>query len=222
MERCTPTEYKTIANTDFGFPNDNNSYNLTTDASSTGTKAKIIQKPILGDRVMAYARRLLNTGVPSKLFSNKLRVNCCCSLHSLPSIFFTSNNFTAITTDPCALTWLCCFKETRWRLARWDGKFRRLQFEIHHKACENSADLSRVPVFEELSHAERKTQLKEQLMRKRSLESNKGAWTASAKLSRIKKTVYSFFGTKEATWFVHEKPHRTMARRWLQRTAKSR
>ena len=45
-----------------GFPNDADSYTLTTDASLTGIRAIINQKKNWGDRVIAYTIKTLNKG----------------------------------------------------------------------------------------------------------------------------------------------------------------
>ena len=143
-----------------GFPNDTDPYTLTTDASLTGIGAIINQKKNWRDRVIAYASKTLNKGQQNYSATKRelyaIVYFTHCFLNDLLGSKFT------IVTDHRALTWLYSFKEPEGMLARWIEKLGKFNFEIHHQAGKNipNADcLSRVPVVEEPSLVEEKTQI---------------------------------------------------------------
>ena len=143
-----------------GFPNDTEPYTLTTDASLTGIGAIITQKQSWGDRVIAYASKTVNKGQRNYSATKRELYAIVYFTHYFRK-YLLGRKFT-IVTDHRALTWLYSFKEPEGMLARWIEKLGQFKFEIPHQAGKNipHADcLSRVPVVEDPSLVEEKTQI---------------------------------------------------------------
>ena len=133
-----------------GYPNDTDTYTLTTDASLFGIGAIFSQRQQWDERVIAYASKTLN---------KSQRNNSATKRELFAIVYFTQHfrnylpgqNFLSFT-EHRDLTWLCSFKEPDGLLASWIEKLGQFDFEIKHEAVKqiSHADcLLRVPKTED-------------------------------------------------------------------------
>ena len=83
----------------------------------------------LGDRVIAYASKTLNTGQRNYSATKRKLYAIVYFTHYIRN-YLMSRKF-SIITDHRALTWLYSFREPGGMLARWIEKLGQINFEIH-------------------------------------------------------------------------------------------
>ena len=128
------------------YPDFNQPFVLTTNASDFSIGGILSQGPIGKDKPIAYASRILNSvELNSPTIQKELLAMVYCVQHFRPYLY--SRPFTFVT-DYKPLTWLHSVKDPTSRLMRWRLRLAEYEYDILYKAGKtnvNADALSRNP-----------------------------------------------------------------------------
>jgi len=131
-----------------GYPRDEGTFVLDTDASLYGVGAVLSQVQDGEERVLSYVSKKLS----------KSQVNYCTTKRELLAVVLFTKHFShyllgrsnfLLRTDHASIRWLCNFKGDEGMLARWISQLQQYNFEIQHRAGKdhgNADGMSRRPI----------------------------------------------------------------------------